>query len=346
LERIITDQSASADRRLGALWALEGLLDCGGKRSATPLSNAIASSEARALSSLRSTGALQNAAASPCIPTTLLVVLASDPNPNLRHEAARIAAAQPRPEAEFVSIAAPLVGDARPSVRAAVGDALRRVPNASPRVMVLAASLGRESLTSGGEWDKYEREFERYLARWAMELNPQSTVAMLNSPAGQALPLENRVLATLALGGKESAIGLAKLVPELRRPLGDEEVRTLAAHFGETAVSEALGSALTNENSRAAVLHALLNLRTSLDTARLTPALTAAAKTLLAGDNVADVALGTEVKLLWGEADGGSKKPTVERHRQIEIRAKVSPAPYAKQAQTTYHEGWRTKATA
>jgi hypothetical protein len=36
----------------------------------------------------------------------------------------------------------------------------------------------------------------------------------------------------------------------------------------------------------------------------------------------------------------------VERHRQIEIRAIVSPAPYAKQARTSYAEGWRTKVTA
>jgi vanillate/3-O-methylgallate O-demethylase len=59
-----------------------------------------------------------------------------------------------------------------------------------------------------------------------------------------------------------------------------------------------------------------------------------------------DVELGTEVKLVWGEEGGGSKKTTVERHRQIEIRAIVSPAPYAKQARTSYAEGWRTKATA
>jgi vanillate/3-O-methylgallate O-demethylase len=58
------------------------------------------------------------------------------------------------------------------------------------------------------------------------------------------------------------------------------------------------------------------------------------------------VPLGAEVKLVWGEENGGTKKTTVERHRQIEIRAKVSPAPYSKQAQTTYHEGWRSKATA
>jgi vanillate/3-O-methylgallate O-demethylase len=59
-----------------------------------------------------------------------------------------------------------------------------------------------------------------------------------------------------------------------------------------------------------------------------------------------DIQLGNEVKLVWGEAGGGSKKTTVERHRQIEIRAIVSPVPYAKQARTSYAEGWRTKATA
>src|SRR5712692_3095747 len=58
-----------------------------------------------------------------------------------------------------------------------------------------------------------------------------------------------------------------------------------------------------------------------------------------------DIAIGTEVKLVWGEEGGGSQKPTVERHTQIEIRARVSPAPYAKQARTSYAEGWRTKAT-
>jgi vanillate/3-O-methylgallate O-demethylase len=58
-----------------------------------------------------------------------------------------------------------------------------------------------------------------------------------------------------------------------------------------------------------------------------------------------DIELGTELKLVWGEEGGGSKKTTVERHRQIEIRVVVSPVPYAKQARTSYAEGWRTKAT-
>jgi vanillate/3-O-methylgallate O-demethylase len=58
----------------------------------------------------------------------------------------------------------------------------------------------------------------------------------------------------------------------------------------------------------------------------------------------ADVEYGTEVTLTWGERDGGSKRPVVERHRQAEIRAVVSPCPYSAVARTTYAEGWRTKA--
>jgi hypothetical protein len=33
---------------------------------------------------------------------------------------------------------------------------------------------------------------------------------------------------------------------------------------------------------------------------------------------------GEQVTIVWGEPDGGTAKPTVERHRQTEIRATVS----------------------
>jgi vanillate/3-O-methylgallate O-demethylase len=59
-----------------------------------------------------------------------------------------------------------------------------------------------------------------------------------------------------------------------------------------------------------------------------------------------DIEPGTEVRLVWGEESGGSQKTTVERHRQIEIRAIVGPTPYSSMARTSYAEGWRTNATA
>jgi len=55
----------------------------------------------------------------------------------------------------------------------------------------------------------------------------------------------------------------------------------------------------------------------------------------------AEVETGAEVTIVWGEAGGGTGKTTVERHKQTEIRAIVSPAPYAKVVRETYAGGWR-----
>ena len=48
---------------------------------------------------------------------------------------------------------------------------------------------------------------------------------------------------------------------------------------------------------------------------------------------------GTEVTFVWGEEGGGSSKPTVERHKQLEIRATVSPVPYSEPARAAYRVG-------
>ena len=55
-----------------------------------------------------------------------------------------------------------------------------------------------------------------------------------------------------------------------------------------------------------------------------------------------DIEIGTEVTLVWGEEGGGTRKTTVERHKQAEIRAIVSPAPYSRVAREEYAAGWRS----
>jgi syringate O-demethylase len=45
---------------------------------------------------------------------------------------------------------------------------------------------------------------------------------------------------------------------------------------------------------------------------------------------------GTEVTLVWGEEGGGTKKPTVEPHKQIKVRCTVHPVPYSATARTEY----------
>ena len=56
---------------------------------------------------------------------------------------------------------------------------------------------------------------------------------------------------------------------------------------------------------------------------------------------------GTEVTLVWGEEDGGTAKPTVEPHRQVEIGAVVCPVPYVEAVRKAYAPGgWRAASRA
>jgi len=55
------------------------------------------------------------------------------------------------------------------------------------------------------------------------------------------------------------------------------------------------------------------------------------------------IQIGDVLTLVCGEENGGSGKPTVERHQQLEVQVKVAPVPYARDVRESYHEGWRTR---
>ena len=57
----------------------------------------------------------------------------------------------------------------------------------------------------------------------------------------------------------------------------------------------------------------------------------------------ADVQIGDVLTMVWGEPNGGSGKTSTERHKQAEIRVRVSQTPYAAEARENYADSWRTK---
>ncbi|MGB8852234.1 MAG: family 16 glycoside hydrolase [Pirellulales bacterium] len=224
----------------------------------------------------------------------LVESLAADASPDLRHEAVRIAATVCS-EAEFRRLATPLVDDPAPKVRAAVGDALRRIPVTEPDTIALMMRLGRERAT-GEPWAVYDRDFERYLARWALERNADQVAAFLDSPAGRALPIENRLLATLALAPKAAAPALAKLLPEVAHPLDAEELRVLASQPELPEVGAAVRRLALDPASRVAALRGLLALRTSLNSPGIEPIVAEATPALFAaGATAGDVQLALEL---------------------------------------------------
>ena len=56
------------------------------------------------------------------------------------------------------------------------------------------------------------------------------------------------------------------------------------------------------------------------------------------------IEVGDQLTLVWGEPDATDKTSIELPHKQAEIRVKVAPTPYAKEARENYAESWRTKA--
>ena len=55
-----------------------------------------------------------------------------------------------------------------------------------------------------------------------------------------------------------------------------------------------------------------------------------------------EVEIGSQLKVVWGEPDGGTRKSSVEPHRQYQVGVDVSPVPYSEVVRREYtDEGWR-----
>src|SRR5206468_12885882 len=121
----------------------------------------------------------------------------------------------------------PLADTPGPEVRGEVIRTAGRPIASDPRALALCVTLGRAPLseptirsTHNGKTIKagvaYEREFERYLVRLFLEQHPQAVAGFLDSAAANNFPLENRLLATLALEPESSAARVAQLFPQLK----------------------------------------------------------------------------------------------------------------------------------
>jgi putative heme-binding domain-containing protein len=270
LAALASDPGAEVPARLGALWALEGL-----------------------------------GAAAPAVLETAL----ADTSPHLRHEAIRIAGATCS-EADFRRLAAPLVSDPAPRVRAALGDAFRRIPVTEPETIAVIMSLGKDRL-QGDPWTVYDRDFERYMVRWALEKHPSLVAAFFETPTGKAFPVESRVLAALALAPPSAARRLVALAGELDRPFDQEEVRLLASQADLPDVAAALEKSARDPQTRVGTLNTLLTYRTSFTSPFLEPLVARTATDLLApGGSAADRELALK---LVGAFKARSIEPEVTR---------------------------------
>jgi putative membrane-bound dehydrogenase-like protein len=274
LQAIVTDASANPAMRIQALWALQPIFpmvfdvlvqdsDRNIRREAMNAAGRMYADTARYVA----TTSLHTLRGSVQLEDTLSTVqlLAKDPDPEVR--------------AAFIRALGPFVHHDLRIMRALLS--MKLAPLAEP----LAPSTKNKKPVKVRE--AYDREFERYLVRLFLEQQPAAVAYYLDSEEGAGLPVENRLLASLALEPKAGAPRVAKVLPQLDRPLEKEEVLRLAQFPEEPGVGEALKALLGKPATRVSTLDSLLAVHTQLDATKLTPMLAAAADKLLGGDPAA-----------------------------------------------------------
>ena len=247
----------------------------------------------------------------------ILKSLIADPSAAVRYQAVRAAGELQISPAEFVSQLDKAPDDPNYRVRAALANAVRGHRAPSPEMMSLVARLGREPLNAG-QWEKYDREFERYLARWAMETHSAETAKMLETD--RSLSQENRLLVILALEPGKAAFSLVKELPSLSRPLTKDELTLLSSQIAQPAVLEAFQLLLGDEARRKPVLQNLTRLdANSLANPVLAAAVSAACEAMLSkSPNTEDRALVLKLVRLFRLA---SLEPVIAAEIKADARA-------------------------
>ncbi len=313
LASICAGENIQPNRRIGALWALEGMSVSDqlpalralsyddGKLSQAIFSGLLTSSNRNVrregIRALGTNATLEDIARLP----------AFDPTPSLVNFCQK-GDTDPEVRAQMIRSLAELTETGVNDLDSVIAAMLQFAE--SPLAQPNGKSGSSNKIIKVGE--AYERDYERFLVRLKLE---RLGVANIWPPRGRKvsskdatwlerffvnneakkLPLEARLLATLALEPKASAPRVAALLPQLTRPPEKEEILRLVQHLDEPGVADAVKATLGNPATAPAVLAALLEFRSKLDPAKLSPLVADAATKLLASKDASQIESGVKL---------------------------------------------------
>lgn len=186
----------------------------------------------------------------------LLATLVKDQAPEIRFEAVRALGNLRWPEEDNLRILRAVVDDPNYRVRAELANTIRSLPEAGPELLMLAATLGNPPTKHGDRRD-YDRSFERYLARWAMENHSASTREMLASSFSSKLNDEQRLLAMQTLPASDAGPVLLKAAASLGRPLEVSELSIIVPLLGAPDVAAQFRNLLAKPDVQEVMLERL-----------------------------------------------------------------------------------------
>ena len=134
---------------------------------------------------------------------SFLATVMKDSDHNLRREAIRSLASFEVTPSQVVQLLTPLLDDDHCLVRSQVLRTLEEVQLEDPAIIKLLVLACRPDMTGNALGGAYERNFERYLARKALESYPKALSQFLASNDAIDLPVGNLLWASQALSRED-----------------------------------------------------------------------------------------------------------------------------------------------
>ncbi|HRP55429.1 PVC-type heme-binding CxxCH protein [Agriterribacter sp.] len=182
----------------------------------------------------------------------LLQALLQSPSDDLRREAVRSLSSFSPGTATVAAYLKNVIEDKNPMVRAQVLRTLDELGAADEAVIDILVRASKPALEGNAMGGAYERNFERFLARKALEQYPAQLAAYLNSPAAEKTSGDHLLWAIQALPGGQKETAFLKLWPRLNISRLDEPGFVfVAGMLNNKTIFETVRPIIHNENNAA-----------------------------------------------------------------------------------------------
>ena len=223
---------------------------------------------------------------------TLLSLLLKSPLHDLRREAVRSLASFSLNPAQMASSVKELMEDKNPAVRSQVLRTLLEVGGADQSVIDILVRASKPEIPGNAMGGAYERKFERFLARRALEQYSGELQTYLNAPIATDIPVTNILWAIQALPGKQKETAFLKFWPTSNFTTLDESAFVgIAEMLGNKEIYEAVKSVFQNPVHAAAYTQIALQNQARIQSPELTQMLLVPISTLLKSDSQPNIDL-------------------------------------------------------
>ena len=159
----------------------------------------------------------------------------------------------------------PLIEDKHHMVRAQVLRTLDALEKSSVELIEILVSGSKKEHEGNKLGGAFERRFERFLARKAMEKYPSELTAFFNSPLLNQYPTANQLWALLALPDKEKEVQFLKLWDTIKdKEIADETLISILSMVDNPLIYKSIEPHFRDENKSKTLLKKMVQYRSQL----------------------------------------------------------------------------------